>query len=483
MLDRYFYTCRIGSNRDCEFRAVRCGIYLNLSIHSTQMLESLASVENRVVDSSAGSLAQLEPIARQPISSSSGSPISSLPTELLAEIFLTTFKNHPESLRLDFLFGAMKVSKYWNEVLCGTPYLWTSIVISRKTPSKLLLHQLQRSKSLPIDLDIDLGPELSADTGTRVENTLNLIIPHAWHWGTMYILCHTSEVLRQVSQYLVPIEVPLLKTFRVCLSTPSPSPLPIQIFTRGAPALTSLYLQDAVIHFPQLSPVTFFHFRAVWMHPPPSIEILTPLSSLTTLTLWYSRFSELDGGPEVVDLPRLLSIALIECSSAVILRTITAPRLDSIMLGIVGDRDVEELCLIEASKFPVLRSLALRWHSLSLISFMSLSQLFPNVTHVLSIYAAFDDVAYLRPLWNPASHHHTVIWPKAKSIALVRSPRMQFLDNFTEICDMVAARAQQGSPLLTLQIDDNHFQKATDEMKKLKEYVSVERFSDDLYYP
>ncbi len=72
----------------------------------------------------------------------------------MVRIFIVVFK--------DLTSFNFEPSRYWAEVVLDTPILWAKISVSPHDSLEKAQRQLMRSKSCPLDININFGPRSSA---------------------------------------------------------------------------------------------------------------------------------------------------------------------------------------------------------------------------------------------------------------------------------------------------------------------------------
>ncbi|EPT05221.1 hypothetical protein FOMPIDRAFT_1111746 [Fomitopsis schrenkii] len=91
------------------------------------------------------------------------------------------------------------VCKLWRDVAISTPALWSTLEFSRGPPSPESAVYLERSKGAPLDIAIDITNDDCEDyvddfedddpSGAKgLEQILDLIIPHVWHWRSLELM-------------------------------------------------------------------------------------------------------------------------------------------------------------------------------------------------------------------------------------------------------------------------------------------------------
>lgn len=80
------------------------------------------------------------------------SPISRLPSELLATIFVQTIERPHSNSSLPSQFLLASVCKAWRDVILSTPAYWATIYVSPKMPMNVYRTFVSRSSPFPLDV-------------------------------------------------------------------------------------------------------------------------------------------------------------------------------------------------------------------------------------------------------------------------------------------------------------------------------------------
>ncbi|KZV59792.1 hypothetical protein PENSPDRAFT_672110 [Peniophora sp. CONT] len=142
-------------------------------------------------------------------------PVSRLPTEILAEVFLIVRDKWEPSMRETQAIGGKKqyelawikvtfVCHRWREIALGTPGLWSAQMDCMDYPPSLIPSLLQRSANLPIRLAVDLDDVLRFTK----EREKIIAIMSAWLPDTSYsrlrvltIECSTNDYDRMTNLF------------------------------------------------------------------------------------------------------------------------------------------------------------------------------------------------------------------------------------------------------------------------------------------
>lgn len=150
--------------------------------HLREALDSLESqmanlmYERRMLES------RLEQAVRQQ------APVHRLPRELLGSIFEIAV--HPQDEEDAVLLSTlMLVCRDWTELAFKTPTLWSRIIIDNSKSIPKARRKLARSMSVPLDIRIQFGPQLTDAPGSQtvtelVVHAMDILRPAMWRWRT-----------------------------------------------------------------------------------------------------------------------------------------------------------------------------------------------------------------------------------------------------------------------------------------------------------
>lgn len=159
------------------------------------------------------------------------SPISRLPTEVIAAIFL--------SLKADFpqLRHVLGVCRQWRDILLATPGVWCSIDLSS---TELTLELLKRSRLAPLQVSIRPRPCLYTEQHICVAEAIMVEIGRIQELtislppiNIVRVLCSNEAA-----------SAPILEQLRLAVSSAEPFALPVDILCRDMPSLRHLELHN-----------------------------------------------------------------------------------------------------------------------------------------------------------------------------------------------------------------------------------------------
>jgi len=429
-------------------------------------------------------------------------PISSLPNELLAEIFERGRSKgrspHPKT-KLPFEVHISHVSRRWRDVAINLPCLWTNIHIY--TTLLWIGEYLERSRSCNLDLLISLwDTEYIEDINKRAERIdyiLNLLLPHVDRWSSFALEgCYEQSVYMALSR-LHHLRAPALRkltiTFEDMMDSLVGTNFSSQIFTDGAPLLTHARLDMLRCCWPPLNTLT-------------SLDLLQPHRS----ELVYNRFLQtlttsqcltrlcLQARDIVYDcwrldryttkqLPTLRSLQLIQMSylTSSLLLAVSAPQLESLQLEGIESNHLSAFCEAPcgALKFPALQFLTLKAVYFQPGSYIDLCRVIPTITHltIVSMYdidKLFRSIGERHPLEGRSSDGP--IWPYLQTIVIHsvedHDGRLDLLG--LHLCEMISARITMRRPIQKLVLEAELLS-AVERLDLLRGRVVVEEWNDD----
>lgn len=395
-------------------------------------------------------------------------PIASLPSEVLADIFEELHasqqaeQTYPLTKRSEMVISHVTIR--WRSVALGSPKLWTQI--PRISGPKLLGHAqayLERSKTLPIDLDVRwerneptqayyhlLGPHIDRCRHLRMLASafkdliaqINIFsAKNAPFLQSMELVCTASiededegEVEGEDENFSSPDVLsggaPLLSAVHV-VGIPLSRCIPLQ----ASKSITVMCLErldrDALLHAPNLVHLMLDQFQL-------ADEVLDPASPITLAHL------------------KTLSIDVSDAREgqfATFFMLFSAPSLETLYLRHFTDNDFNAF---PPAKFPALRHLVIN----SYISHESISELAiacSNITHLtfidhpqLGILHAYTVIGTMDAISDvPAPRY----WQKLHTLSLPTYSDAAVIE------DVVLARRELGAPLqkIVMKKDDGQW--------------------------
>ena len=317
------------------------------------------------------------------------SPFSRLPPEVISTIFMSIPRTRRGGIPLRF--AVSEVSRRWRTIALETPHLWTYIHITPNMPTELIVNYLRRSGSLGLDIRINFWciPENLID----LSRVLSPVIPQAWRWNHLAVIASSRKAIQLALSEFGPIAAPRLQSIHIAQPTFSQPVFDFEketIFRSGAPALTALRVQGMIMNhdiYP-LATITSLCLQDSCDNGPSMglwdlLTILTNMPKLRHLSLFGSTFAgQIPIFPPVV-LASLLSLDIGQPPSWVVLRAISAPLLQSLVVRKVNRRGFNSFVPPNRDEYSNVRSLTFVSCS---SSYVQICHYFRNITHLAVLY-------------------------------------------------------------------------------------------------
>ncbi|KAG9025037.1 hypothetical protein FRB95_010610 [Tulasnella sp. JGI-2019a] len=108
---------------------------------------------------------------------------------------------------LDFASLVSQICSTWREIALSTPTLWGYLYVADETPVEMITTWLDRSKAVPLDIEIDLE-----NKGRRtVHDFMPFLITHISRWRSFRCHMAIAGQILQVMAYLVGKDAPALE--------------------------------------------------------------------------------------------------------------------------------------------------------------------------------------------------------------------------------------------------------------------------------
>ncbi|KZP23807.1 hypothetical protein FIBSPDRAFT_930305 [Athelia psychrophila] len=404
-------------------------------------------------------------------------PISSLPPEILAQIFqVGSFMNSRPGLRFQVLVS--HVSQSWRMVALETCILWTLVKWDGPGNLSSAAASLTRSKSMPIDIVI-------GDNGSPDPSFLSELLAFL-----QMVEANISRCRRLQINLPIEIEVAETKIMRILVSSSMPVMRSLfltmvpkhertRILLNGAPSLECLWLQNLTFAdvIPPLANITTFRVEAN-AHSGDEIEALcSALSDMPCLTHWDLLLfgSHLDFPPRIPHLNALRTLYLTFpkwIDVFAFLRLIVSASLQEITirthdLGLHPHSGVTaELSAVFAGNPPIILSLrrlcvVAPLHDLHGLILNELARIFPK-----TILVVFRNITYRRPKpgrsWlvclrqlSRMEFGFSIPWPHLEALGL-QTLDPGYLE--TELREFLILRAALGCPIQSIMLSPEHME-------------------------
>ena len=442
-------------------------------------------------------------------------PISSLPNELLSAIFEHCHPPSP-SLRtgppIEIVLS--HINQRFRDIAMNTRLLWARIEVSFRTPFDKVIAYLQRSRTSPFDLYIDLDTNLGSGSDLRLGTDVQLYTISEWETIMSYMTrcrrlsarCNEPNVVDGMIIKLHMVDAPLLQSLQIECSyeeVEHHTGAYRQIFGGGAPALTAVRLKGWGVHqcLPPLAGVTSLTLlESSWGTAWSDLrDILGGCLSLTHLVFGYIFTEDIpDNFESTIILPTLRSLGISTHDSDgvpridQILLAISAPVLESLVIDHIVEEDLVDISQLQNSDcFPHLRYL-----SVSLLSGVEIGQeswtlfcsVFPRVTHFTLRSDGYETVgaetlitALAYTPAESASPTLPLILPELNTLTL----SCVYVRTAMLLCNLVSKWHAAGWPLRSLQlpkaiIHDEAFAFSLDHLRALIEVKEYESNDDEI---
>ncbi|KAG6839416.1 hypothetical protein C0991_002788 [Blastosporella zonata] len=423
-----------------------------------------------------------------------GTPIGSLPPEILCHIF--EMANHSKSTdrwspldqRSPLPVTFSQVSGYWRDVALEDPLLWTHVDISPPWSFNRICMDLSRAKSCPLSINLTIpgiafGYLLTPSAINASASILcDIIAPHLPRCRKLVIkgdFCQLEPLFVGLMKTLYNTATPLLEHLVIHptgvrhLVTEAAA----HSFAHGVPPLSHLRVTSAMTPFlPHLDTLTTLHLsagdrRALDVADFSTLSISCP--HLKTLAVYDDAISGPWPPEATITFPSLHSLQIYGSFMSVsdLLRVVEAPILEDLVITPFAASDLTEYrqhAAYSPSKFSALRSITLSPVSSSGFALLvEAAECFPTVELVMipNIHAdSFRDVF--------TGENSEVVWPKMRGLAL----RNIDLMSMEKLLPVLAFREATGRPLQKLYLDSASLKRISSMLHLVPQNVNVLEF-------
>jgi hypothetical protein len=400
-------------------------------------------------------------------------PVSSLPNEILGEIF-RYMKDSYNDDNIPDIVVVSHVTRHWRNVALSNPSLWDTIRLDASDPSMdLPIAFLTRSK--PCTLDITLGfPDDAPMSSLRM---LSVLIPHFGHIRRLVIQSGDNEhIVEQIVKSLVKFHVPSLERLEISLELGDSQDSALWrerslIFSSGAPLLSSVALDGISLQCcqPPLAAITHLSLDSdgdatILMPYDYFCDALSACSSLISLELQGRLFAfTLNNTAIRIEIPSLVCFAVgypihyrQDHYIRSIFETISAPALQTLNLNYMHRQTLQVAVDFIQSRqlYPMLEHLRLEEPAVECIT-ADFIRATASVTHLTLIYVGGipRKMAALAPLLrhkHPPATPADALWPRLHTLSV-------YVFDEVFLRDLITTRIAVGAPLLTLRIESGTY--------------------------
>ena len=388
-------------------------------------------------------------------------PVYTLPTEILKEIFCATRPSLPHQI-VSYAVVISHVTRRWRNLALCTAHLWTDIYIWLHVREACLASYLQRSSNHLLDVKIELHIHYDGATLDNFRRQLPIIVSQTARLRNLIV--EADVYFGYILQKFSALRAPYLETLDIRFMGGMDTHLR-HTFIGGAPMLSSITVCGTSVRscMPPLAAVTHLHLGATRakMYPDELCDVLTSVPSLRRLILSANGVSfrlPAISWP-VIRMPSLtsLTIAFIlghSTANALLYERLVAPNLEFLAVEWLanepllndcrGDTNsmITDAAVINKSlplKYPRLRSLAITVCDMDSDKFVCLCEALPSVNHVNFWQQQHNTTLPLLEYFEEIP----LLWPDLRHITL--SPTT--FRNVDALRDVVASRICSGRPL------------------------------------
>jgi hypothetical protein len=442
-----------------------------------------------------------------------------LPTEILSSIFqagllplpaMRVWKQRAKETR--FEISVSHVSRLWRLIALSTPQLWTEIYMNLcVSPVELLDLYLKRSGTLLLNIMLDhnihwdyLDYNQYNLHGYNFTQHLSSLVPHAARWRQFTIHAYLDRYSGTMSPRiillpLVNLHVPALE--KITFGCPgrsikheyrgnSSANTSINLFSGGAPALSSVALYDNYIHAvrPPLVAVTSLTLRNNIVVMPRELvgALLNPMPQfLTYLNLEGDMIWRFPSLPKIVELPSVrtlhLSFGFLGHHSGPHHLDFYFPFVEALTLEGYGVYDFPSYF---HPSYPMPRSLTVMvTHGSDLDKAAKFIAAFPTIEEVV-LNPKCTDIPFIL---NRKESTKEPLWPELRTMTIVDPDGADFMGSIngiracflSSIIDFVLARIASGRPVFDIKLSATLFPHIHHtHLKKLREGTSLEVLDD-----
>ena len=428
----------------------------------------------------------------------------SLPNELLGVIFeyghLSSLRTRPPNEVV-----LSHVNQRFRDVAMNTRLLWTRIEVFVRTPFSKVIAYLQRSRTYPFDLFLDMDTDadwqLQPDSYLYTSPEWETIIHYMARCRTFSLRSNNSDVVDDIITFLQPVYAPVLRSLTIEYDNFGLDPeLHRNIIEGGAPALTAVRMEGLGLYQcrPPLTRVTSLILpRLTWRITWSGLrDILRGSPALTCLAIGdiFAEDIPINFESSII-LPSLRSLRINEQyygrPPLQILIAISAPLLETLTINIGLKHDLVNVCQLQNShRFPCLRYLNVslpRGEYISEALWALFCGVFPrtvsfglrlDVHHVHGTAAASSLITTLG--FIPAHRASSPLPPPLPELHTLSFSHLS-MGTYGLLCDLVSKRQAAGRPLKLLQVPAIvlHHVDFAGSMSHLRALIEVEEYRVD----
>ncbi|KAF8813923.1 hypothetical protein BYT27DRAFT_7083509, partial [Phlegmacium glaucopus] len=355
---------------------------------------------------------------------------------------------------------------HFRQIALATPRLWTSFYIHENCTDKSIAPYIKRSGACLVDIRVDLTVHKLQMDETRLNATLQMILPLSNRWRSLSIAYDRENVRYPLISKLCNQPAQALQHLSITVDDVDSADASIvnrditfpHIFKEGTPTLEFVRLRGLAIHLfrPQLCNVVTLHLDQTTSIPvlySTFRDIVTCSRVLANLSLYGDIIgvAQWPSGANPIHLPALRSLRICGVAGETytgILLGIHAPELNSLTLKDVHAHDLDLLWeVMDVSRYTNLNSLIFCDFELPISTYAHIFKTFKEVITFTSLHSSAGESILVDLLLGGAVSAPTgshVPWPKLQILSF---PFDAYSDEDELIEDIVEVRRGCGYPL------------------------------------
>lgn len=420
-----------------------------------------------------------------------------MPAEILSIVF-EIGKNvvddlNPESnhcYKYPFELLASHTCSYFRQVALATPRLWTAFSIHENYSDELIAEYIARSGECLLDIGVDLTVHKLQMDETRLNATLQMILPLSFRWRSLSIRYDFENVTYPLISKFCNQPAKALRHLSITVDDVDHADATIvnrdvklpHIFKEGTPTLEFVRLRGLAMHLfrPQLGNVVTLHLDQTAFIPvlfSTFRDILTCSPVLAHLSL-YGDIIGAWPALNLINLPALRSLRICGVTGEMytgILLGIHAPGLNCLTLKDLHAHDLDLMWeVMDVSRYPNLKSLIFCNFEPPASTYAHIFKSFQEIITFTSLHSSANESILVNLLLEgilPGQAEPHVPWPKLQILSFPLDP---YTDNEERIEDIVKVRRRCGYPLSKILLGQTLEETAQGEIKFEVANIEVE---------
>ena len=381
---------------------------------------------------------------------------------------------------------------YFRKVALATPRLWTACSIHESCPDKLIAEYIARSGGCLLDIRVDLTVRKPQIDDTRLNATLQMILPLSFRWRSLSVIYDgesvryplVSKICNQPAKALQHLSITVDDVDHADATIVNRDVRLPHIFKEGTPTLEFVRLRGLAMHLfrPQLGNVVTLHLDQTTFIPvlySTFRDIVTCSPVLTHLSLYGDIISATQWPAGInIYLPALRSLRICGVAGEIytgFLLGIHAPRLDSLTLKDLQAHDLDLLWeVMDVTRYTNLKSLVFCDFEPSISTYARFFESFQEIITFTSLHSSAGTSILVDLLLEgvlPGLAEPHVPWPKLQILSFPFDP---YSDDDELIEDITKVRRRCGYPLSKILLGQKLEEIARGEIRPEVDDIQVE---------